>query len=56
MNGYGTALPVTGGAGLAIGGVVIGQTWLLAIAAGLILAGIVSVRLSFRRGKKAMER
>jgi hypothetical protein len=44
------ALPLTG-AGIAVGGVIIDQVWLLAIAGGLIAGGALLLRLTYRRGK-----
>ena len=54
MTGYGR-LASTGGAGLALGGTVVQQTTLLAIAIGLVLAGTLMVRLSFRRNKSPLD-
>lgn len=53
MGSYGS-LPVTGG--IAVGSIVIGQTSLVAMAVGLVVAGALLIRLSFRRGKSATER
>lgn len=39
------------GVSLTIGGIVLNQTWLVAAAAGLVLAGALLIRVSFRRGK-----
>lgn len=39
------------GAGLTIGGLVLNQTWLVAVAVGLVLVGALLIRLTFRRGK-----
>lgn len=49
---YGKTLPITG-AGITIGGIFLGQLWLVAIAVTLVLAGALLIRLTFRRGKKA---
>ncbi|MEU4165609.1 hypothetical protein AB0F46_01825 [Streptomyces sp. NPDC026665] len=47
----------TGTAGaIAIGGAVITGWYLLAIAAGIVLAGAVLIRFSFRRGRNAGQR
>lgn len=43
------------GATLTIGGIVLGQVWLVAISAGLIIAGALVVRVSFRRRKTASQ-
>lgn len=47
---YGKTLPMTG-TGIVLGGVVIDQVWLVAGAVGLMLVGVVLIRLGFRRGK-----
>ncbi|WP_165968913.1 hypothetical protein [Actinomadura sp. KC06] len=49
---YGKTLPVTG-AGVSAFGIYIGQLWLIAVAVGLVAAGAVLMKLTFRRGKKA---
>ncbi len=54
MNSYG-GLAFTG-TGVVIGGVVLGQAWLLAIAVGLVLVGMMCVRLGWRRGKTISDR
>jgi hypothetical protein len=46
-------LPVTGG--IALGSIMLGQGSVAAIAVGMILAGALLVRLSFRRNKKALD-
>jgi hypothetical protein len=43
-------------AGLAIGGLVINQMWLLAIATGLVTVAAVAIRLGWRRGKSVSDR
>jgi hypothetical protein len=53
MNDYGKTLANTGLGGLAIGGYVIDQWWLVAVAAGLIVVGILGLRFGWRRGKSA---
>ncbi|MCD2196151.1 hypothetical protein LQ327_22520 [Actinomycetospora endophytica] len=50
MNDYGR-LAYTGLGGLAIGGVFISQWWLAVIALVIIVAGVVALRLGWRRGK-----
>ncbi|MGW1498974.1 hypothetical protein ACWCQW_10450 [Streptomyces mirabilis] len=39
------------GAAISIGGIVLDQTWLVGIAAGLIVAGAFAIRFGFRRNK-----
>ncbi|MCW2904339.1 MAG: hypothetical protein JWO67_6604 [Streptosporangiaceae bacterium] len=39
------------GASLTIGGIVLDQAWLVAVSFGLVLAGALLIRVSFRRGK-----
>ncbi|MFI1170826.1 hypothetical protein [Streptomyces melanogenes] len=39
------------GVTLTIGGIVLDQVWLIALAAGLVVMGAVVIRLGFRRGK-----
>lgn len=46
----------TGGIAIVIGGTVLTGGWLLAIAAGLVLAGALCIRYGFRPGKKASQR
>lgn len=54
MTGYGQ-LANTGAFTFALGGTIIQQTWLLALAAGLVLTGTVLVRMGFRRNKTPYE-
>ncbi|MFE9099912.1 hypothetical protein [Actinomadura geliboluensis] len=49
---YGKTLPMTG-AGITLGGIFIGQLWLVVAAIVLVALGAVVIRLSFRRGKNA---
>lgn len=44
------SLPLTG-AGIAVGGVIIDQVWLLAVAGGLIGVGALLLRVGYRRRK-----
>jgi hypothetical protein len=50
VNDYGR-LAYTGLGGLAIGGVFINEWWLAVIALVIIVAGVVALRLGWRRGK-----
>jgi hypothetical protein len=50
MHGYG-GLAYTGMGSIAIGSLVIGQVWLVALAFLLIVAGALLVRHTFRRNK-----
>ncbi|UED85373.1 hypothetical protein [Streptomyces profundus] len=43
------------GAGLALGGIALGQVWFVVGALALVLAGALLVRTTFRRGKSAHE-
>ncbi|MEV8246128.1 hypothetical protein ACFWJV_25500 [Streptomyces rochei] len=45
----------TTGSGLSLFGIALGQTWLVAVAFALTLAGALLVRVTFRRGKGADE-
>ena len=54
MGDYEAKLPLTG-AGLTLFGVVIDQLWLVALAVGLVAVGAIAVRLSFRRGRHAVD-
>jgi hypothetical protein len=54
MN-YSKVLPATGGSGLLIGGIVIGQAWLLGVAMALVLAAAVLIRMTWRRQKHLNE-
>ncbi len=54
MNAYG--LPVTGLGGATIAGIYFDQVGLVALGAGLVLAGIVAIRLSYRRNKALGDR
>lgn len=49
MN-YTKALPATGG-GLLIGGIVISQAWILAIALTIVAAAALAIRFAWRRDK-----
>ena len=53
---YGGKLPITGVTGLAIGGLVIGQGYLLGAAAALVAVGAVLIRKTWRRNKLVNER
>ena len=53
---YGGKLPITGVTGLAIGGLVIDQGYLLAAASVLVAAGAVLIRKTWRRNKLVNER
>lgn len=53
MNNYGNALASTGLGAITIGGVVLDQWWLVAVAGGLVGAGVLVLRLGWRRGKDA---
>lgn len=55
MNDYGQ-LAYTGLGTIVVGGIVINQWWLATIAVGLILLGILVLRLGWRRGKTASDR
>ncbi|MEU9021508.1 hypothetical protein [Actinomadura sp. NPDC048394] len=52
---YGKTLPFTG-LGIPVFGVVLGETWLAAIAVGLVLIGAIAVRLTWRRDKDVSSR
>jgi hypothetical protein len=57
MGGGGSeTLPTTGMSGLVIGGLVLSQAWLLAIAFGLVVIVAVSVRYGWRRSKAVNDR
>lgn len=49
---YGKTLPMTG-AGITLGGIFIGQLWLVIAAVALVAVGAVIIRLTFRRGRDA---
>jgi hypothetical protein len=49
MN-YTKALPATGG-GLLVGGVVISQAWVLAIALAVVAGAALAIRFAWRRDK-----
>ncbi|MGV2384205.1 MAG UNVERIFIED_CONTAM: hypothetical protein LOD86_02880 [Thermobifida fusca] len=51
---YGKTLPMTG-AGITLGGIFIGQLWLVVTAVALVAVGALIIRLSFRRGKDASQ-
>ncbi len=53
---YGGKLPITGVTGLAIGGLIIGQGYLLAAGAVLVATGAVLIRKTWRRNKLVNER
>jgi len=53
---YGGRLPITGVTGLAIGGLVVGQGYLLAAAAVLVATGAVLIRKTWRRNKPGASR
>lgn len=48
MN-YTKALPATGG-GLLVGGIVVSQAWILAIALTLVVGASLAIRFAWRRG------
>jgi hypothetical protein len=50
---YGGKLATTGASGLAIGGLMVPQLWLLGVALTAVAAGAVLVRTGWRRGKSA---
>jgi hypothetical protein len=54
MSNYG--LPVTGIGGLTIAGIYLDQLGLVAFGIGLVLAGAVLVRLTYRRDKAVGDR
>lgn len=49
MN-YTKALPATGG-GLLIGGIIISQAWILAIASAIVLGAAIVIRFAWRHDK-----
>jgi hypothetical protein len=52
----GGKLAVTGATGVALGGLMFSQAWLLAAAVALVLLGATGIRLGWRRGKTAKAR
>jgi len=47
---YSKALPATGG-GLLVGGVVVSQAWILAIALTIVVGAAVAIRFAWRHDK-----